>query len=299
MNAAAFDAARSICRRHARSFYFSSFFLPVPKRNAAYAVYAFCRLLDDATDLATEPADVERQIDRFCGLLDQLYAGRQPESIDGSAEANLALKAFAATVKEYEIPKEHFLEIAEGCRMDLTIGRYQTWADLQKYCYRVAGVVGLIMSQIFGLADPSAKAQAVQMGEAMQLTNILRDVKEDFERGRIYLPLEDLDRFGYSAADLSGGVMNEAFCRLMRFEIGRARDLYRSGAAGLRHLADDGSRFTAAAMGVIYAGILREIERQNFDVFTRRARLSVPQKLLRLPAARRLSRAAGAVPEVF
>jgi phytoene synthase len=297
MSTAAFDAARSICRRHARSFYFSSFFLPKPKRDAAYAVYAFCRLLDDATDLATNPADVERQIDRFCHLLDQIYAGHEPESPDQSPEANLALEAFALTVKQYAVPREYFIEIAEGCRMDLTISRYQTWEDLQQYCYRVAGVVGLIMSQVFGLSDESAKTQAVQMGEAMQLTNILRDIKEDYQRGRIYLPLADLDRFGYSTDDLSNSVVNDSFRQLMQFEINRARALYRSGSSGLRHLTDDGSRFTAAAMGVIYAGILRAIEKQNYDVFSRRARLSLPQKLLRLPAARRLSRTVAAEPD--
>ncbi len=174
--------------------------------------------------------------------------------------------------------------------MDLTISRYETWDDLRVYCYRVAGVVGVIMCRIFGLADPSAEAQAIVMGEAMQLTNILRDVKEDAQRGRIYLPLEDLRQFGYSEADLLGGVVNDAFRSLMKFEINRARELYRSGAAGLKHLANDGSRFTATAMGVIYAGILKAIERQDYDVYRQRARLSLTQKLLRLPAARRLSK---------
>jgi phytoene synthase len=202
----------------------------------------------------------------------------------------LALRAFAETVHRYSIPKQCFVEIAEGCRMDLTISRYQTWDELRKYCYRVAGVVGIIMSRVFGLADPSAEAQAVLMGEAMQLTNILRDIKEDAGRGRIYLPLEDLQRFGYAEQELLGNVVNEPFRQLMRFELDRARGLYRAGAAGLCDLANDGSRFTATAMGVIYAGILRAIERQGYDVFARRARLSLPQKLLRLPTARRIAR---------
>ena len=182
--------------------------------------------------------------------------------------------AFAATVRQYSIPKEYFVEVAEGCRMDLTISRYQTWEDLQKYCYRVAGVVGLIMSCVFGLTDPAAKVQAVQMGEAMQLTNILRDIKEDHDRGRIYLPIDDMDRFKYSQRDLSASLVNESFRELMKFEIHRTRELYRTGAMGLKCLTDDGSRFTAAAMGVIYAGILNAIERQHYDVFSRRARLT-------------------------
>ncbi len=296
-----FQAAKAICRQHARSFYFSSFFLPVPKRYAAYAVYGFCRLLDDATDEATDSADVERQLQRFCDLLDAVYGGREPIVVGGDTQTQLALAAFDLTVKQYGIPKDYFLEIVSGCRMDLTVSRYETWDDLRIYCYRVAGVVGLIMCKIFGLTDPAAERQAVLMGEAMQLTNILRDIKEDYARKRIYLPLEDLRRFGYTEADLAGGVVNDPFRQLMKFEIDRARQLYLSGAEGLCQLPNDGSRFTATAMGVIYAGILRAVERQGYDVFAKRARLSLTQKLMRLPAARRVSqRVAGEkMPEAF
>jgi 15-cis-phytoene synthase len=301
MESTAFEAARAICKRHARSFYFSSFFLPKPKRDAAYAVYAFCRLLDDATDEAPDATAVEKQITRFCELLGKIYAGESADFAVASDEARLALQAFAWTVKQYQIPRKYFDEVAEGCRMDLTIHRYQTWEDLRQYCYRVAGVVGLIMCKIFGLNEPAAEAQAVMMGEAMQLTNILRDVKEDFARGRIYLPLEDLQRFGYTERDLADGVVNDCFRDLMKFQVERARMLFQTGAAGLRHLPNDGSRFTATAMGVIYAGILRAIERQKYDVFSNRARLNLPQKLLRLPAAWRVSHRTGesTIPRVF
>jgi phytoene synthase len=310
-NSAAFAAARRICRQHAKSFYFASVFLPRAKRNAAYAVYAFCRLLDDATDEAENAVEIETQIDHFVLLLEQCYdhktralryceepgdAAHPPGSSEylrtgvTGDEVKLALLAFAQTVRDYDIPKSCFLELAEGCRMDLTIDRYQTWDDLRKYCYRVAGVVGIVMCRIFGVADRSAEAQAVMMGEAMQLTNILRDVKEDAARGRIYLPLEDLQRFGYTTDQLIAGEMNDAFKKLMRFEIDRARDLYRQSASGLVQLTNDGSRLTATAMGVIYAGILRAIESEGYDVFHRRARLNLMQKLSRLPAAWRLSR---------
>ena len=293
-----YSAARSICKKHARSFYFSSYFLPAEKRDAAFAVYAFCRLLDDATDEAANPLDTERQINRFVELLNGIYCGNaQLDEFCG--ESKLAMMAFMTTVHRYGIPQELFLEIAQGCRMDLSINRYQTWEDLRKYCYRVAGVVGLIMCKIFGLTDPAAERQAVLMGEAMQLTNILRDIKEDYARARIYLPLDDLQHFGYTELDLANGVMNDQFVHLMRFEIARARDLYQTGAAGLRHLPNDGSRFTATAMGVIYAGILRAIEKRHYDVFAARARLSLAQKLSRLPAAWRVSRAQSVVPNVF
>jgi phytoene synthase len=294
-----FTAARAICRRHARSFYFSSFFLPREKRDAAYAVYAFCRLLDDATDEATDGPASEATITRFRGILNAVYAGRVDES--DATETGMALRAFAVTVDRYGIPRQYFDDVADGCRMDLTVTRYATWADLRVYCYRVAGVVGLVMCRVFGLADLSAETQAVLMGEAMQLTNILRDVGEDFARGRIYLPGEDLLQFGVTEADLSAGIVNDRFRSLMAFEIERARQLYREGAAGLAALPDDGSRFTAAAMGVIYAGILGAIERQRYDVFTGRARLSTRQKLLRLVPSRRLARrrTTDPVPDVF
>jgi len=281
-----FAAARDICRRHARTFYFASFFLPRRKRFAAYSVYAFCRLLDDAVDRS--PIGAETRIDRFEGLLDRIY--RNDLSALADSPADRALRAFHATVVEYAIPRQYFLDLARGCRMDLTITRYDTWRDLENYCYHVAGVVGLIMSCIFGPVDEPTQSQAVAMGNAMQLTNILRDVKEDLDRGRIYLPREDLDRFKIDDSALAEGRVSDGFKALMRFEIERARALYRTGAAGLCRLADDGSRFTASAMAVIYAGILGAIERQDCDVFSRRAHLTFWQKVARIPAARRLCR---------
>jgi phytoene synthase len=289
---AAFAAARDICRRHARTFHFASVFLPRPKREAAYAVYAFCRLLDDAADTGGDVSTFDR-------ALDAAYAGEAADV--GDEQSRLAMAAFAVTVRRYDVPKQYFQDLSAGCGMDLTVSRYATWDDLRVYCYHVAGVVGLVMCRIFGLADAAAERQAVVMGEAMQLTNILRDVGEDRALGRIYLPAEDLARFGYAEADLMAGVVNEPFRQMMRFQVDRARGLYRDGAEGLIQLADDGSRFTASAMGVIYAGILAAIERQRYDVFTRRARLTLPQKLWRLRPARRLARRAAnePVPDVF
>jgi phytoene synthase len=308
INRAAFIAARQICRRHARSFYFASHFLPVPKRYAAYAVYAFCRLLDDAVDQAEESgfADsaarltaINASIARFEAVLHRAYDGTALP--DGDDESALALRAFAITVRRYGIAKQHFIDLAAGCRMDLTISRYQTWPDLQRYCYLVAGVVGLIMCPIFGLSNPAAQKQAIQMGEAMQLTNILRDVAEDFDRGRVYLPQEDLARFGYTDEMIATRVVDDRYRALMRFEINRARSLYYSAAEGLCDLADDGSRLTACAMGVIYAGILGAIEAQSLNVYASRAHLTTIQKLAKLPDARRLAQKqrGEAMPRVF
>jgi phytoene synthase len=301
----AYAAARSICREHARSFYFASHFLPRPKRDHAYAVYAFCRLLDDAADESCSPAAV----DHFIVALDASYSGMSAplasfQAIRGRgahATNASALLAFEYTVRACEIPKTYFLELAAGCRMDFTITQYETWAELETYCYRVAGVVGLIMCHVFGVREERARAQAVAMGNAMQLTNILRDVREDLDRGRVYLPREDLARFGVSDEELQTRRTTPAMARLIAFEVARARSLYAEGARGLTSLPNDGSRFTACVMSVVYAGILGAIERQCCDVFGGRAKLSTLQKIARLPAAARLAKTevGDTIPEVF
>lgn len=299
----AYEAARHICQRHARSFYFASHFLPRPKRDHAYAVYAFCRLLDDAADEAPSEASVaefERVLDDiFRGMSATLMSSNHERAAHATEE--LALVAFAHTVQACEIPKSLFLELAAGCRMDFSIHRYDTWAQLQVYCYRVAGVVGLIMCHVFGLRDERAQAQAIAMGNAMQLTNILRDVREDLDRGRVYLPQEDFERFGVTQETFETRRMTLEFAAMIAFEIERARSLYREGAAGLSRLPSDGSRLTACVMSVVYAGILGAIEDQCLDVFAGRARLSTLEKLVRLPAAWRLSRTeiGDDVPDVF
>lgn len=311
-----FAAARQICRRHAKSFFFASYFLPKSKREAAYAVYSFCRMIDDAIDQPLDPgqdsepapattlatlscdtAELDRRLSRLSNRLAEIYEDRlRLPPVQERSEADHAIHAFALTVCRYEIPRQYFEEVAHGCRMDLTVKRYATWAALEDYCYHVAGVVGLIMCSVFGLRDERARAQAVAMGNAMQLTNILRDIREDWERGRVYLPQEDLARFGYTEQDIGRGVVDGRFRDLMRFEVARARALYEEGAAGLAALPADGSRLTASAMGVIYGGILGAIERQGYDVYTRRAHLTTFQKVKRLPVAWRLARREGNTP---
>ncbi len=280
----AYAAARAICRHHAKSFYFASHFLPQPKRDHAYAVYGFCRLLDDAAD--EEPS--EASVTGFTNKLDEIYDG---EGFAVSGPDDVPLLAFADTVRRCEIPKQYFLDLAEGCRQDFFKNRYANWAELERYCYLVAGVVGLVMCRVFGLHDPQWYPQAIQMGNAMQLTNILRDVGEDFGRGRVYLPADEIDRFGYSIEKLAGGVVDDSFRELMRFQVARARDMYRQAATALCRLPADGSRQTACTMAVVYAGILGAIERQQCDVFSRRARVTLVGKLGRIRLARKLARA--------
>ena len=282
-----YAAARAICRRHAKSFYFASHFLPHDKRRHAYAVYAFCRLLDDAVDEAADNTARVRQLVVFDELLEAVYAGDLP---DEDTERDHAIGAFATTVKACAVPQRLFQDLAEGCRMDLTVMRYADWPALEHYCYHVAGVVGLIMCHVFGVTDATAHAQAVAMGNAMQLTNILRDVGEDLGRGRVYLPQDDMARHGVTDASLNAGDVSEGFVALMRFQIARARALYADGVTGLAALPDDGSRFTAAVMSTVYGGILDAIEAQQYDVFKRRARLNGWQKLARLATAWKLTR---------
>jgi phytoene synthase len=294
----AFDAATTICRQHAKSFYFASHFLPEEKRLHAYAVYAFCRLLDDAVDEAQSPEQMHGQLARFEGILADCYDGKVPDQAD---QESLAVRAFAITIRQCQIPMKPFAELAEGCRMDLTINRYADWAGLERYCYHVAGVVGLIMCYVFGLHDPRAHGQAIAMGNAMQLTNILRDVKEDCARGRIYLPQDEMMRFGVSEQTLADGIATDSFKSLIRFQIARARALYATGSLGLCALPTDGSRQTACVMAAVYGGILGAIERLDCDVFASRAHLTITQKFLRLPAAMKLARMeyADPVPDIF
>lgn len=291
----ALAAAREICRRHARSFYFASFFLPRQPRRHAYNVYAFCRLLDDAVDEAGSPAAAVEALERMTRVLDDAYAGRPPRP-PGQAPglpplpSLPALEAFAWTVAACDIPRRWFDDLVAGCRLDLAVRRYETWRELENYCYHVAGAVGLIMCRVLGVTDPTAERQAIAMGNAMQLTNILRDVKEDLARGRIYLPAEDLAHFDVTEEDLFAGRCDEPFRALMRFEIERARGLFAEGERGLAKIPAGGCRLTVAVMDRVYGGILDAIEQADYDVFTSRRRLTLAQKLTRLPAAWRTSR---------
>jgi phytoene synthase len=280
-----YAAAQAICQRHARSFYFASHFLPRARRRHAYAVYAYCRLMDDAIDVPTGPLD--ERFGRLLAQLDDIYAGRLEAAPDGS-EATRALRAFAQTVRACDIPRQYFLDLATGCRMDLTIKRYETWEDLDRYCYHVAGVVGLMMCRVLGVSRHEAESPAIAMGNAMQLTNILRDVRDDWDRGRIYLPRQEMQRCGYTEADLAARRNTPALEQLLRRGIQRTHELYAHGAGGLTYLPDDGSRLTASVMAAVYGGILDAIEHMDYDVLNHRAHLTTPQKLLRLPLALRL-----------
>jgi phytoene synthase len=263
-----YERCAQITRRSRSSFYYAFILLPPERRRALHAVYAFCRFVDDIADdeAIREPAML---LKRWREELDRVYDGTPTRALS---------RALADSARRFRIPRELFEEIINGVEMDLSRKRYETWDELRPYCYRVASALGLICIEIFGYRNPSAKVYAENLGFALQLTNILRDVREDAGRGRIYLPLEDLARFGVSEEEILGGVYSPNFVRLMRFEAERAQQLY-SAAQNALAPEDRGTLLTAEAMRLIYAAILERIIKSNYRVLDRRHSLSAPHKL--------------------
>jgi phytoene synthase len=263
-----YERCAQVTRRSRSSFYYAFILLPPERRRALHAVYAFCRFIDDIADDESirEPALL---LKRWREELDRVYAGAPTRALS---------RALADSARRFNIPRELFEEIINGVEMDLSRKRYQSWEELRPYCYRVASALGLICIEIFGYRNPSAKIYAENLGLALQLTNILRDVREDAERGRIYLPLEDLARFNVSENEILGGVYSPNFISLMDFEATRARELYALAQSELA-AEDRATLLTAEAMRLIYAALLGRIIKSNYRVLDRRHRLSAPHKL--------------------
>lgn len=271
-----FLEAERITRLYANTFYGASRFLDRERRRASYAVYALCRQSDESVDAGAAQADCARALDEIAHRIDRAYETPSP--------AEPLLLAFKETVTRYRIPREHFAALIEGMGMDTRQSRYADFNALYAYCYRAAGVVGLIMLQIFGSKDESAAAEsAVAMGVAMQLTNIIRDIREDSLRGRIYIPLDELARFGVNENDITSGRMTEGFKKLIAFQVERARGYYTKAFPGIPLITDRRSRLVARAMGTWYGAILDEIAGQGYDVFSRRARVPALKKIALLP----------------
>jgi phytoene synthase len=271
-----------VCRRitghYAKTFYFASHCLPRGTRRHAYAVYGFCRWADNAVDEAEDVEDAVRRLDHVRRTLELAYA-------DGPAPPGVL--AFRRTVAERAIPKRLFDDLLDGMAMDLTIDRYPDFEALDLYCYRVAGVVGLMMTLVFGYRDPSCVPRALALGRAMQLTNILRDIGEDLGRGRVYLPQDELARFGVPEGNLAEAIVDDAFRDLMRFQIERARAAYAEAGRGVPLLIGAASRLTVRVMARLYGAILDEIERIDYDVFHTRAHVPTPRKLRLLASCQR------------
>ena len=257
---------RNIARTRAKNFYYSFVLLRREQRDAMCAIYAFMRYSDDLSD---EPGASRDALDRWRSALVDALGGR----FDGYP----AWPAFHDAVTRYRIPHEYFFQMIEGISSDLAPRHMANFQELYRYCYQVASVVGLSTIHVFGFDSPVALPLAEKCGVAFQLTNILRDIGEDAGRGRIYLPAEDLERFGVSAEDLKAGRPTENFLRLMRFEAQRAR-LYYDESKPLVGLIHPRTRSALRALIGIYSGLLERIERTNFDVFSRRISLSPIEK---------------------
>lgn len=264
----AYAECRRIAFTASKSFSLAMRLLPPHKRQAMEALYAFSRTSDDLVDEQSEPSAALSQ-----WIAQVHHTAPAPDM--------LVLLAWADACRSYNLPTSLADELLAGVGMDLTINRYDTFDDLWLYCYRVASVVGLLAMRIIGF-EGDAEPQAIKLGVALQLTNILRDVGEDARRGRIYLPQEDLVRFGVSEAEIMAGVMSERFRALMRFEISRAEAWYRAGWPGVVQLHPDGQMAVATA-ALVYRAILPRIVANDYDVFTQRAFVPLPQKLLMLP----------------
>jgi phytoene synthase len=272
------QACRELTRHHAKTFYFASHVLPAQKRSDAYAVYAFCRHVDDQIDLAPDEAARLRALADLSHLLHSAYLPASGQEA-GFGNSLPWLPAFRETAQRRAIPAAYFEDLLTGVEMDRGRVRLQTWEELDRYCYRVAGVVGLIMVHMLAEPAPELLKPARDLGTAMQLTNILRDIAEDWGRDRLYLPAEELEKFGLTADDIAQQRMGDSFRAMMRFQIGRARAYYSYGEAGVPALPADGSRCCARLMSTIYGAILDEIERVDYDVYRGRVHVSFPRKL--------------------
>jgi squalene synthase HpnC/squalene synthase HpnD len=276
-----YQHCRSISRNAASNFYYAFYMLPRPKRDALCAIYAFMRLVDDVSDSSgTDANDTTLKragLSRWRVLLDECAAGK--------TDGHPILPAFADTLGRYRIPTRYIHDLISGAEMDLLETSYPTFGALQEYCYRVAGTVGLTCIHVFGFQDPHALELAERLGIAFQLTNIIRDVGPDLALGRVYLPVEDLTRFGCNVADLEGGIITAAVRELLRFQADRAWRFYREGVR-LISKVDADSRAALWALTRIYSTLLVRIAERDFDVFSARVRLNAAEKARILVRAR-------------
>lgn len=282
----AYQYCRAITADYAKTFYLGTLLMPKPKRQAIWAIYAWCRNTDELVDGSKAQFTTQETLDKWEFQLQSVFAGVPVDKAD---------VALVDTLEKFPMDIQPFRDMIAGQRMDLYRSRYETFKELKLYCYRVAGTVGLMSSAVLGIEGNRHNApweknkpkyipteEAIALGIAMQLTNILRDVGEDSLRGRIYLPLEDLALFNYSEEELFKGIIDDRWRALMQFQIQRARKYYDLAAKGISYLIPD-SRWPVWAALMLYQGILDAIERNQYDVFNKRAFVSTPKKMLYLP----------------
>ena len=282
----AYEACRQITAEYSKTFYLGTLLMTPEKRRAIWAIYVWCRRTDELVDGPQAALTTEETLDRWEKQLTSIFQGQPVEDTD---------VALVDTLQQFPLEIQPFKDMIEGQRMDLDRSRYHTFEELELYCYRVAGTVGLMSTAVMGIdpeqqtapwqryePSPNPMKEAVALGIANQLTNILRDVGEDARRGRIYLPLEDLALFDYTEADLMNGVIDDRWRALMQFEIQRARKFYQEAEQGISCLSPD-ARWPVWAAQVLYSKILTVIEQNGYDVFTKRAYVPRLQKMMCLP----------------
>jgi len=261
---------RDLARSKAKNFYYSFIFLPIKQRKAIYALYAFCQYGDQIVDEAQPGINPRAKLSEFRGEL--------MRCIQGVANRPLFYALYDA-IKRYDMPPRHFFSLIDGMSMDLSKKRYDTFEELRDYCYKVASTVGLLCVEIFGYEDEAVLEYAENLGIALQLTNIIRDIREDAERDRIYIPLEDLDNHGYSEDELINGVVNDNYINLMEFQYDRAVVFYRMAEEALP-FRERKAQIASEIMKVIYREILEDIRKLNFRVMDNKVRLKTSRKII-------------------
>ncbi len=288
---AALQNAYRLCGRitssHSRSFYLASSLLPEAKRAAVRALYAFCRTVDDIVD-EDSAGDRAARLDYW----------RTVSQTAAAPDGDPVASAWADTLTRYHIPHHYALQLIDGVARDLSQTRYDHFEDLSTYCYGVASTVGLMSMYIVGFKSAEAIPYAIKLGVALQMTNILRDVGEDFQNGRVYLPIDELQNFGLNEFDLGAGKVTGPWREFMRFQIARTRQLYAEAWPGVRMLEQEGQMAIGAA-SVLYNGILDVIEKNDYDVFTQRASLGTWEKISRLPGVVRMIQGGRGAPGSF
>ncbi len=276
--AEAYREFQAFTRRRATNFYIAFSALPQHKRRAIYAAYAYAGTVDDAVDDAGSQAERSQALHQAHGLLQAAYN-------HSDAEPTWLTRGLTDAIERFDIPRAHFEELVLGMEHDLFVTRYETWSELEAYCYRAASVIGLICICIFGYDRTQTQlaiSSAVAMGKALQITNIMRDVKEDAERGRIYIALEDLDRHGVSESDILGSVYNDAFRNLMADYAQRAYAFYHQGDLLIPLLNGPRSRACCNGLQGVYRMILDAIVAREYDVYSQRVSPSRAGRVVRL-----------------
>ncbi len=264
-----FDYSKQVARKSGSNFYFSFFFLPREKREGIMAVYAFSRLLDDAVDEAPNEESARKEAELWRQRLNACYGVNSQELL----KSHPLIPELCKTIQRFAIPQEYFFSLLDGVEMDLVKKRYETFRELENYCYHVASTVGLLCNQLFGYPTEDAKKYAVLLGKALQLTNIIRDVGMDAQKNRIYIPKEELQRFSVSEQEILEGQPSANFFKLLNFQSERAEDYFQKAAQALA-FSKRKRLIPAEVMGNFYHAILKKLQEKNFPVFDTKVGLS-------------------------